>query len=98
MSQKKPQPQTKEELKGVAKIVKPIIGQQKEKHPLQVLFSGEPAEFPVLKSVGYAPMGPGPSWVSYLITSQGSEILSIEVGEPNLRQIAEDMAKTDFVT
>lgn len=54
---------------------------------------------PILKSVGYARVFPGSrEYVSYVITSQGREVLSIEVSEPNLKAIASDEAKISFVT
>lgn len=79
-------------------IIKPIVRDQKFKNVLEKIFEGDPEKLPVLKSIGYALVGAGNSWVSYVIKSRGKEILSIEVSEPNLRQIAEESAKTDFVT
>jgi hypothetical protein len=53
---------------------------------------------PTIKSVGYARMGEGRhNWVSYVITSKGREVLSIEVADPDMRQIAEEQAKISFV-
>lgn len=82
---------------NLSSIVKTHVSQGKTKHPLQAILDGDPKDFPILKSIGYASMGTGASWVSYVITSRGTEILSIDVSEPNLKQIAEDTAKMEFV-
>jgi hypothetical protein len=58
----------------------------------------EEKEAPILKSVGFGQLAPGNFWVSYLITTQGDKVLSIQVSDPDLRQIAEDSAKIAFVT
>lgn len=92
------QKQTSTETNTVSKIVVPLIRSGDDKHPLETIFEGNPKHIPVLKAVGFAPMGVGNSWVSYIITTRGNEVLSIQVSEPNLRQIAEESAKTDFVT
>ena len=52
---------------------------------------------PTLTSIGYGPLGPDDQWVSYVIQSRGKEILSIEVAEPNVRAIAEESSKINFV-
>ncbi len=64
-------------------------------------FKGLEAEgkLPVLKSIGYVRKAPGSrDYVSYVITSQGAEVLGIECSEPNLKPIASDEAKINFVT
>lgn len=81
-------------------VVEPIIVVDGEReHVLKTLFRDEKA--PVLKSVGFAHI-PGSSgfaqYVSYTIMSQGDKILNIEVSLPNLKKIAEDEAKTAFVS
>jgi hypothetical protein len=50
---------------------------------------------PELKAVGYAKTAKG--WVSYTLTTKGKEVLSIEVSDPDQRQIAEEQAKIAFV-
>lgn len=66
-------------------------------HVLDQLFEGPKAEMPELKSVGVAKLQGTNTWIDYVITTRGKEVLSIEVGEPNLRQIVEDTAKINFV-
>lgn len=75
-----------------ASIVRPLVVVEGESHILKTL-----SEMPMLKSVGYVKLDGTNSWISYTITSQGKSVLSIEVGEPNLRAIAEESAKISFV-
>lgn len=94
---KSPQSTTTKKLED---IVQPTISFDGDKeHALKALFKEDKA--PVLKSIGYATI-PGVErygrYVSYVITSQGDKILNIEVGQPNLKAIAEDEAKISFVT
>lgn len=80
-----------------AEFIKPLIKVAGEKHLLEEMH--EEGEMPVLKSVGYTKLGGGKhSWVSYTMTTKGKEVLSIEIDEPNMRAIAEESAKTAFVT
>ncbi len=88
------QKQTKSEAQS---IVKPLIQEGDKKHALESLFEGGSEGLPLLKSVGFGQVEVG-KWISYVITSRGKEILSIEVSEPDQRPIAEDNAKTAFVT
>lgn len=86
--------------KKLEDIVQPSVVFDGDKdHALRLLFKQN--EAPVLKSIGFGPI-PGVEgygrFVSYVMTSQGDKILSIEVGQPNLKPIAEDEAKIAFVT
>lgn len=76
-------------------IVKPLIHVDGEEHPFEKLFLGEGKRAPILKSIGYAKIEGG--FVSYVITSRGPHVLGIEVSEPDLRPIAEDSTKVNFV-
>jgi pheromone shutdown protein TraB len=79
-------------------IVKPIISVAGETHPLESILAKDTSKLPEIKSVGYMRVSANSnSWVSYTITSKGDKIISIEVDEPNLRQIAEESAKISFV-
>jgi len=79
-------------------IIQPVIRTNGEPHIMETMFEGK-EDLPIIKSVGYAPIRPGSmSWVSYTITTQGKEVLKIEVDEPNLKQIAEESAKIAFVS
>jgi hypothetical protein len=82
------------------KIVQPVIVvQDAPEHPLSISVSGPEVDQPEIKSVGYMRVSPtSNSWVSYVITTKGDKVLSIEVDEPNLRQIAEESAKINFVS
>ena len=89
----------KKEKANKADIVKPIIRNNGEKHLLETMFEGDHNDLPVITSVGYMPLKEGhTSWVSYLIKTKGKEVISIEVDEPNLRELAEESAKVLFVT
>lgn len=78
-------------------IVKPVVdfGPDAKQNALVELFQQETP--PELKSVGYAKVPGTNRFVSYIIISKGTEVLSIEVSEPDLRAIAEDDAKINFV-
>lgn len=78
-------------------LVQPLIRVEGEKHALETLLEGDPNDLPVLKSIGYAPLGKSNQWVSYVITTKGKEVLSIEISEPDLRAIAEESSKINFV-
>lgn len=82
----------------LSNVVKPLIRSNDEKHLLEEIFEGPTSEMPEMKSIGYMKLGKGPnSWVSYVMTTRGTEVLSIEIDEPNLRSIAEESAKINFV-
>lgn len=52
-----------------------------------------------LISIGYAKSSDNSSsYVCYIIKSKGDKIISIEVGEPNMKLIAQDECKINFVT
>ncbi len=74
-------------------IVEPSVQFGDEENPLVSIF-----EEMELKSIGYVRVPGKNTFASYLITSKGDKILKIEVDEPNLRPIAEDSAKTHFVS
>ena len=80
-------------------IVHPIIQVDGETHPLVEMFNEERLEdLPILTSVGYMRLGTGvANWVSYVMKTQGDKVLSIIVDELNLRAIAEESAKINFV-
>ncbi len=82
-------------------IVRPtVFFEGDQEHALKKLFKDDSA--PVLKSVGYARLpgleGQHAAYVAYTLTTQGEKVLNIEVEQPNLRGIAEEAAKTAFVT
>ncbi len=79
-------------------IVKPQIRVAGETHILEAIFEDKTKDLPEMKSVGYMRINQSSNnWLSYTITTKGNEVLSIEVGEPNLRAIVEDEAKIAFV-
>ena len=77
-------------------IVKPSVQVSGQKHALEKLFDGDAV--PELKSIGYTKLGGANSWVSYVITTKGREVVSIEIDEPNMRTLAEEASKINFVT
>ena len=78
-------------------IVSPITTVAGESHVFQTL--EQEGALPILKSIGYARISPqSRSFVSYVITSRGNEVLKMEVSEPNLMGIAAEQSKIDFVT
>lgn len=79
-------------------VVQPIIRVDGQPHVLETMFEGSTEELPLMKSVGYMRLNDNKnSWISYVITTRGKEVVSVEVSEPNLRPIAEESAKISFV-
>jgi hypothetical protein len=76
-------------------VIQPLIRVEGEKHPLEEMWDG--GEPPELKSIGYGKLGKGNGWVSYVITTKGREITKIEISEPDVRGIAEESSKINFV-
>lgn len=75
--------------------IKPIINVAGETHVFEDL--DKLKEMPELKAVGYARVGNTRDFVSYVITTKGREVVGIEVSEPNMRAIALESSKGDFV-
>lgn len=63
-------------------------------HPLNELLNS--SECPELKAVSVVHLPGTNLYVSIAITYKGNQILRMDVGEPNLRSIAEDEAKIEF--
>lgn len=78
-----------------AAVISPSVRINDKEHALEALFKKDQA--PVLKSVGYAKVPGTNSYMAYTITSQGTEIIKIEVEEPNLLAIADEAARTAYV-
>lgn len=79
-----------------ASIIKPIIATTDE-HPLLAYFTQHPELLIPITSIGLMKLPDTNRYISYTIISKGSEILSIEVAEPDLRAIAEEAGKIAFV-
>lgn len=76
-------------------IVEPIIHVEGKDHIMENL---DNSKMPILTSVGFGRVGENSNtYVSYTIKTQGDKVISIEVGEPNLKSIAVDEAKIAFV-
>lgn len=84
-------------IKEAKPLIQPLIRAEGEKHVLEEIFEGDPAQMPTLKSIGYACIPGTTSWVSYVIETKGREVISITVDEPNHRSIAEESSKINFV-
>lgn len=81
----------------VKPFIQPLIKTSGEKHLFEEM--NENGELPIIKSVGFCRVSPkSKNFVSYVITSQGDKILTMEVSEPDARAIAEDNSKTSFVS
>jgi hypothetical protein len=77
-------------------IVQPLVKDAHSPHPFELMeLEGT---LPVLTSVGFCRLGTTSKFVTYVIKSQGSKVLSIECGDPDSRGIAEETSKIDFVT
>lgn len=80
-----------------ATFIKPAIRVNGQDHVIETLF--KQGKTPKFAAVGVSQLEPGKnSWVSYLLEIVGDKVVSMEVGEPNLRAIAEEEAKIGFVT
>ena len=89
---------TKVETEAKKPYISPIIRFDGDKHDLEKLDLEDPESMPELKAVGYMKIGEkNHSWVSYTITTKGREVVSLEVSEPDMREIAEESAKIAFV-
>lgn len=79
-------------------VIKPSVIIEGEQHIFQKL--EKDSKLPEMKAIGYMDLGQGKlhNWVSYVITIKGDKVLSIEVDEPNMRQIAEEATKINFTT
>lgn len=78
----------------LSEIIKPEMQFQGDpEHPLKALF-GEGKDLPVLKSVGLFQIPHTRKFVSFTLTTQGANVVSIEVDVPDQRLIAVDNAKT----
>ena len=53
---------------------------------------------PELTAIGYARVPGTNNYAAYVITFKGGQITKMTVDEPNLKRIAEDSAKTMFVS
>lgn len=84
---------TKQEVKS---IVKPTVSfNDSKEHVLATLLAENSA--PVIESVGVFKVPNTNRYVSFVMKTQGKEVISIEVNEPDLRAIAEEAAKISFV-
>lgn len=75
-------------------VVQPIVKEEGKPHNWEQLFEG--GEMPTLKSVGYAQDPASGKYISYVITTKGENVLLIEAGEPDFRQVAEEATKMSF--
>lgn len=83
----------------LSSIVCPIVTiQDGPKHVLADIFDKDPLKIPVIKSVAVMRVPHKSTFMSLVIYSQGDKVIKIEVGEPNLREIAIDEAKLEFVS
>jgi len=89
----------KEEVTSTESIIKPtMVFNDGSKNAMVQLFEGEQSELPLIKSIGYMRLPDSNTYVSYVITTQGYSVVSIEVEEPNLRYVAEEASKISFVS
>ena len=85
-------------VKATQSVVKPTMSfNDGSEHVMETLFKGKAENLLTLVSIGYTKIPNSNNYVSYKIISKGTEVLSIEVDEPNLRGIAEESSKMAFV-
>lgn len=71
-----------------------FIGVDK-KHVLETILESKDA--PEIVSVGTVKIPDTNQYVSFTLTTKGNKVVKFEVGEPNIKLIAEDEAKIAFV-
>jgi len=98
-----PAPKAKEPQENIFRPMVRVMDRDPErlgqpiKHPLELVYESNPDSLPEMKAVGYMRVSPLKNeWVSYTVTFKGKEVLYIQVGEPNLKQIAVDESKIAF--
>lgn len=76
----------------------PIIRNNGEKHVLEQLLESD-GDMPEITTVGCFKTHPNKnhSWVSVKMITKGDKVLKMEVGEPDMKAIAEESAKIAFV-
>lgn len=67
-----------------------------KEHALTSIISDEDA--PVIQSVGIFKIPSTNHYVSFVMHTKGTQVVKIDVEEPNLRGIAEESAKISFVS
>ncbi len=94
----KTEPSEEQSKRSEKNIVEPSIrfDDEDKQHAFEALF--ESGEMPTITSIGYARVPGKNTFCSFVMKSKGTEVLKIEMGEPNLRPIAEDEAKMNFVS
>lgn len=96
MAKKSTKPESIASESALSSIVIPSIRVNGEKHLLEEMIDA--GEAPEMRAVGYMRLGGGSNpWVSYMIKIKGDRVLSIEVDEPNTRQVADEATKINFV-
>jgi hypothetical protein len=77
------------------KIIVPVVKDSHSFHPLET--AEAKGELPELTSIGMCRVGETNTFVSYVITSRGDKVISVEVSEPDLKAIAIETTKIEFV-
>lgn len=73
--------------------MEPALRFNGEKNPAEVAIL-ESKEAPIVKSIGVMKTKEG--YISFILTSQGGEVLKVEPGQPNLKGVAIGEAKINF--
>ena len=79
-----------------ASFIKPLVTVEGQKNIYQELI--EDGETPVITAVGCYNLKMGRhTWISYTLKIKGDRVISMEVSEPDMKAIAIESVKTDFV-
>ena len=88
----------KEEVKKELEVVPTIEYTGSNTAQAATIFKGEDqSTLPIIKSIGVRQIPGSRYFVSYTLYTQGDQVVKVEVDEPNMRAIAEDSAKSNFV-
>lgn len=79
-------------------LIQPSVIEDGHPHVFEKIWDGDQSKMPVLKSIGYVRLPNTNQWVSYILTSKGKDVLSIEADSPNDRLVAEDATRVNFVS
>ena len=78
-------------------VVETVVRDDKTKSVNSMFQDSGDESAPVFQAVGYAQVPGTNQYVSYTLFIQNGAIIKVEVEEPNLRAIAEESSKLNFV-
>lgn len=87
----------KEEVKELEVVASIEYAGANTEQAAQIFKAEDQTTLPIVKSIGIRQVPGSRYFISYTIYTQGDKVIKVEVDEPNMRAIAEDSAKSNFV-